>query len=149
MNENWTKWLILSVSKHFNDNLKDCYIDGEDRQSDQRANVFEVRYLGPDFDILSKNEIRCRLTINCQIITAKNIVEPALHLERIGNAQKVMFPCINIYKFGKNSDTDTGELFTTLQLKSDIKTTNFGTVDVVSRLVRTTVEVVYETTIGG
>lgn len=149
MNDLWMKWITLSVSDYIAKFFVNDYVWMQDmvRPNQMPSDRYEVRYTGPDFTIVSRDSFDCELTLNCQIVTGQITNEMESHLLRIGNAQKMLAVCIPVYKFGTNPVTDTKLQLSTLQLTSGIMTTPFGSIDPVSRLVRSTVEASYKMTI--
>lgn len=149
MNELWMKWIILSLSKYVQTYFASDYVWIQDmeRKPNPPTDRYELRYMGPDFEIQQPDVTLCKLTLNCQIITGQQTNDMEAHLLRVGKALKMLAVCLPVYKYGRNATIDDKTQFNQFQLDSDITTTGFGTIDPVSRCVRTTVEASYKMTI--
>ncbi len=152
MNENSTKWVVLSLAKYLTEFLAPDYvwIIGTRRpNTDLSPDRFEIKYLGPDIIGQQRNYTKLELAVNCQIIT---LLDPMLidrHLYRVGRAQKMLTTCIPTYRYGSNEDTDDKSEYFPLQRKKEITTTCFGVLDPSSSSERTTVEATYFVEIEG
>jgi len=151
-NPNWNRWIMSSVYDHFKKGSSPIKVnfDGEDPISahpptkNQKDSV-EFKHLGPDFDFNTENDCSVYLKINLMVVTYMDIRMPYKHQDQVGAAQYLFDTCIGLYKYGPNVGIDTKAKFGSLQLVTGIMTTPFGTLDPVTRILRTTIEGEYTT----
>lgn len=154
INRHWQRWIMSSVYDHFK---KGCApiklnIDSEDpisKDTFNKIDSFEFKHLGPDFEPKPSNEYEVNLGINIMVVTMFSPKEQFKHLNNVGLAQSLFTPCLSVYKYGPYKDVDDKSFLTRLELVTGIKTTEFGNLDPVTRITRTTVEGHYYAVIEG
>lgn len=152
MNINMNKWVVLSAANWLRtyitnyDSTFYVWVQGSKKPQPQPSDRFEIKFLGPDIISQTKDMFTVHITMNCQVLTVQDNAHVDRHLQRVGLAQSMFVNCIPVYKYG-STDDDDASLYYPLQQISNVQTTPYGTVDVVSNIERTTVEVVYKVVI--
>jgi hypothetical protein len=144
-NENINRWIFASIAKHFDDRRKDIilYIEGQERNTSNLQQYFELRIDGPYIVELSKNYYRVDLEVNV-LCTAKTDPKDNYLIQRLtGIICSAFTRTINVYKFGIGLEDDQS-LVICLQMRTDhkelLQVSNFGQVEPDARLHQSTVE---------
>jgi hypothetical protein len=145
-NSSWNKWIVLSLSDYFQENISPDYywIQGMFRPKNMSSNRIEIRYLGPDIISITQDTTVIHITINIQICTQRTPDNAEDHLCRVGNMQSILTQCISVNKYGSDPTLDDKSLLGHLQQISNVDTTSFGAIDPVSSIERSTVEATYK-----
>lgn len=157
IDKNWNRWLMSSIYNHFKkglvgvkpDQVMTINFDGEDQQvssgKGSKQDSLEFKHLGPDYNFVLANECDVLITVNILVVTYIDVKDPFRHMNNVGLAQSLFTPCIVVNKFGPYPDVDDKSYLTELTTTepNSVKTTNFGTYDPVTRVLRTTVEASY------
>jgi hypothetical protein len=137
-----SKWLFLSVAKHFTENISGITInvEGVERDLDNQKDWIEVRIDGPDISEPSQNVfiVDCRINL----LVATNIDPNNLvgHFVNVGKAINA-FTDFGVYRY-----SDDGTLVGVMALKplqdtnDRVKVSNMGQIDPNINMSQTTVE---------
>jgi len=119
----WPKWFQASIQKHLIAVAATlpitAYVEGEDRQTDDKLEFVEIRTNGPDILQVSKNVYRIDVLINVVITVKRSIKNTWRRHELSGIFMNAMTPEIDIYRLG-NSVEDDKSKFTCLPLRNDL-----------------------------
>jgi hypothetical protein len=126
-NENWSRWIFASASKHFYDGINSdvpLFIEGQDRTKfADLLNKAEFRINGPSFEELSKNYWKLDCEINVVLQTAKT---KELHTkEKLVGKIVSTFTNINVKRYGDGLSDDNTYLGC-LQLKGQVEKLDLG-----------------------
>lgn len=101
MNENWSRWIIASIGKHFDEHKKTVpmFIEGQHRNTRELKDFFELRIDGPRFTEVSKDYWHVYVEINTLIQSTMN--DSDYHrIERTLGTILVAFSNIYVYRLG-------------------------------------------------
>lgn len=120
MNTNWTKWILASCTKFYQDICDDANIKVKfiDDGIVNNSEYVEVRFLGPSINEISNGIYRIDLEINILVTVAIGNNQYRPH-EIAGILQNACQKDIGVYKYGKTS-TDDKTLAFTLRLRRDL-----------------------------
>ena len=151
MNVNWNRWIVSSVNNHFRKEFgtKQIWFPNEERKENEQPNRYELALLGPDFNIISNDEVTMIIKMNILVITEREKKEPFRHMDYVGLAQFAFKRCINIYKLGPYSDVDDNSVLQEMVIDSPISTTPFAILEPLKTICRTTVEATYTANMRG
>lgn len=105
INPKWSRWVISSIFKHFQDGLSDIHIhfEGSPRQTEDKDRWVEVRVDGPDYYQDSRIRYRGHVEVNIGIV----VVESASNMydihEIAGQIESLFKSRINAYKYGDDN----------------------------------------------
>lgn len=121
MNENWPKWIKLSLTRYFESNKGNLgfIFEGDTEPVDENVSRFELRIDGPDIEEYTKSEFELTLIVNCLVCTIDNPSEIFKHEENVGYVQS-KFP--HAFTIFDTSGTNIG----CLNLDSRLAVTDFG-----------------------
>jgi hypothetical protein len=121
INQNWTRWIFASLTKHFDSKKQTVafYIEGDEQVYSEKKDYFEFRINGPDVWEQSKNTFKIEVTVN--ILVVHKLGQGNLHtLQRsIGIAQAAFEKNISIMKFGNGVDDNPLIRFGCMTLNND------------------------------
>jgi len=147
MNENWIRWILLSIFQHYKDNVDVSpaifYIPAQEGTPDISVDRVELAYMGPNFSVHTENEISGDILINMLVVTNKDPTNLMYHEKMLGKVIQFFTNCIPIYKYGSNTDTDTQAQVGQLSIKSKVNLVDLLTFDPVTSQRRSTLEAVY------
>lgn len=134
--QHWPRWILASVSQHFNDAKGSdlpLFIEGQDREQEDEVDILELRINISDMIEQSKDDWKIIVEIN---ILIKHIMDDTDFHKIWKNIGIVVdgFTDIMIYKYGDN-DAFLG----CLQLDG-IMTQYYGQIDLAVKLEQATVE---------
>ena len=147
MNENWTKWIIASLSRYFEQGLSPIkvYLEGQRRDTTKEESYVELRIT--DFNTLeaSKNYfyIVADIDILCVCVKNSNIYTiPAL----LGKVVTLANNSIEVYKYGEESADLLGclRLIPSARGGDMVKVTNYGQVAPSIDILQSTVAASYQ-----
>jgi hypothetical protein len=150
MNINWPRWSYASITKHFATEISSIpiFIEGADRETDELADFVEIRVDGPWMNEISADYWRIYCEIN---ILVQSVMDDDLHKlwRLIGEVNVAFQKCLSVYKYGTGNDDDSSFLgcfkFVTDKYdREQVKTSNFGQINLNVKLQQATVEAHYE-----
>jgi len=145
--ENLPRWLTASIFKHMDDRKGDwyCYIEGQERQTNEQHDWIEIRRDGPNLTETSKDYWYVYMEINVLISSAIN-KEDLYRIDRmVGTVVEAMKNFIRVYKYN-----DGDELIGCLKLITDdkgkkrLQVNHFGQIEPKTPLLQASVEGHYE-----
>lgn len=108
-NENWPRWLVASVNKHFSQ-LEDedikVFYEGQVRQTADWDDFVEVRVDGPYWRQTTRNNYIVRIEVN---ILIQHSISPAKNLYTITTINGKVGRCMStipVYKLGSETGDD-------------------------------------------
>lgn len=144
-NQNWPRWIVASVRKHFYDNRQGLFmhIEETDRQTASVSDFCEFRIDGPRIKEVSKDYFKLLTTVNILITSAMDNKDFDKINKNIGIIVAAFTPNINAFKYGDGPDDDSSFLGC-MQLsrgKNDVLRVNkFGQIDKTEKINQATVE---------
>lgn len=154
MNTSWSKWCILSITKHFDDNRGTLvmFLEGTPRDTNLVTSCFELRIDGPSFIEPSKDFWKALVDVN---ILVQYRMTPTTNFatiyEYVGQILVIMDQGIPLLKLGTGAG-DTGDQISCLELQMDpvgrrgdlLTVTNYGQVKPGLDVIQLTIEGHYE-----
>ncbi len=144
-NPNWDRWILASISKHFDDRREGVtlFIEGQIRDRPAPPELLELRVDGPHLTEQTKGCWRAYVEVNILL----QITMDGKNYHRVNAVSGLVasaFTDIPIFRYGDSVDDDKTQLGC-LQLISDgIRSNKFGQVDATVPLVQASVEGHYE-----
>lgn len=156
-NPHWSRWVRASLTEHLRTRSADIkgktvyrFFEGEQRQSNEEPNWFEIRVDGPFSQEETKDRWTLRLQVN--ILCCAAMANDLYYIDRMtGLAASWLNECISIYKYGDDPAVDNPlEQIGILQLVSrdkneGISIQHYGQIESKTPLVQATVECEYWT----
>ncbi len=146
INENWARWIMASLHKHFDDNRQGLilYVDGQIRDTRTESEYIEVRVDGPNFTEISKNNWKIFVEVN--VLVSVTMDNKDLHrLVKYIGIVSAAFIDIMIYKYGDGaSELGCMRLLQDTGTHERVQVSNFGVIDPAINLQQATVEGHYE-----
>lgn len=150
---NWSRWIYSSCAKHFNAGAEDfslpCFVEGDERNTDNLKQWIEVRLDGPYMKEVSRNYWRIDVEVNIFIGSVSDN-QYMYDLQSLTGKVASMFGCIPVTRTGDPIDdpANDGVQIGILDLKKHpaelIRISNFGKVRPDTRFQQATVEGHYE-----
>ena len=127
MLESVPKWIISSIADHFDKRRDDLFmhVEGTKRKDPTTSSWFELRFNGPDRELIGKDRYRFTITINCAVISLLDEQDAYSIHSASGKVAKAFTSSIPIYKFGKE-DTDDSSLVDCMNVRGKILTNVYG-----------------------
>lgn len=156
-NQNWNKWIVASVIKHFKAKLDAAsvtnFIEGTSSRELDNSEYVEIRVDGPYADERSKNDFILRLEVNLLVQT---VIDPTINIYRHAELQGICMSAMTIipvYKLGPEVGDDLSQIGC-LELNTDeprdhITAHNFGQIETDIKLQQATVEGHYKIELEG
>lgn len=147
MNRNWLRWIKSSTAKHFFDRLKTnnlfCFIEGSDRRTATHQQYAEFRIDGPYAKEINANYWQLDVEINLLVVTNRDDQDLYGHERGVGFVCETFTPGIPVWKYGDSPTDLLGCLKLIPDNREKIIVSNFGQVNVDSRMLQSTVEAHY------
>lgn len=146
MNANWARWITISVYKAFqavaDANSLHMFIEGQERETQDYTQYFEVRTDGPHIKKISRTYFKLDFEINVLFSLHMSKITMYEPQQLAGLLETAMID-ICVYRYGDGAEDD-GTFLGTLQLVVDksnsVRTNQFGKVRPDTDLVQGTVE---------
>lgn len=146
MDQNWPRWIVASIYKHFNDRRQGLptFVEGS-THIENTPDYIEIRVDGPYILEQSRNYFQLDCEINI-LITAMRDEKDLYKLQRSeGIVIKAFKPPINIFKLGDGDDDDQSLLGCMTLVRSGdsreaLRISRFGQMDVTKPILRSSVE---------
>tara|TARA_Y100000034_G_C6826551_1_gene372698 strand:- start:11 stop:472 length:462 start_codon:yes stop_codon:yes gene_type:complete len=140
--EKFPKWLLLSVMKHFTDNIDSglhVFIEGTERNTKLQGDWAEIRINGPDIGEVSKGCNSAECVIDILVASHIDYSNPILQVTNVGKVSK-WFTDITLYEYG-DGDAKIGclKIEPTDNPTQRTKITNLGQIDPNLDLLQSTV----------
>lgn len=141
INQNWSTWILASLSKHFSSLAtadEKYFVQGmaNDLRDQSTGDWYEFRFSGPEYTELSKDYYRIDCTVNLLIQSKVDRSDFHRIYMLCGKAASKFEKVIPVY-----SDFDTSTIFECFNLIDGIVTTrHFGQIDKKLNLYQATVE---------
>jgi len=146
MNENWSRWIQISVLKVFqtmaDDNGVHLFIEGQERKTQNYSEYIELRTDGPHIRELSKGYFKLDFEINVLFtchMSKTTMYGPQILAGLI--AQTLQSICV--YRYG-DGDTFLGVLQVVMDKNNSVRTNQFGKIRPDTDIVQGTVEGTYK-----
>jgi len=154
LNQNLTRWIIASISKHFEDRKQSLtvFIEGQIRKTRELLDFLELRIDGPNQTELSKGFWQVYVEINVLVQSAQNAANYHRIYNSVGIAVAAFTQSISILKLG-TAVGDDGSLVGCLNLQGDkearerIQISHFGQVEPETGIFQSSVEGHYVATL--
>jgi len=151
INTNWSRWIFASICQHFDDNkgTLPLYIEGQYISTPRPNNFMELRIDGPYYTHVNKKDWKVYLEVN--VLLQSSINDADFHnQQRYLGLISTIFSCIKLYKYGTGAMDDDSQfgclfLLQDTQARERLQISNFGRVDVGSKLEQATIEGHYKT----
>lgn len=154
LNQNLIRWIIASISKHFDDRRQGMtlFIEGQIRDTRTLKDFIELRIDGPYLTELSKGFWNVYIEINVLVQSAQDQTNYHRIYNSVGVVVAAFEQAISIFKYGSGAGDD-GSLVGCMKLLGDkearerIQVSHFGQVEPDIGIFQSTVEAHYETQI--
>jgi len=139
INENWSRWIFASLSKHFSENISlHVFIEGQHRSTKTMLDFCEFRMDGPHYSNTSKGFWTAEVEVNILITSTITGDFHKIH-RNIGDVIKA-FTGVKIYEYG-----DSGNLLTCMNIVpvsrgKDVLVNHFGQLEPSKELMQATVD---------
>ena len=143
MNSNWSKWIKLSLCRHFeaNKGTLTFNFEGDDDAVTVLQNHFELRIDGPDVNT-SPGVSKLTFAVNCLVSTAKDVNKVFKHEENVG----IVLAC---FATGMPIYSDLTTVIECLRREDDVTVVDYGYIKEGISLKQTTIEAQYSTYLRG
>lgn len=148
INENWTRWIISSIRKHFNDRKQNWTLLFEGQQkSPEEISWAELRWNGPFYRQDTRIEWYSEIIISV-MISATMTKDLDLINKMIGTFQSAYESTIVVRKYGDNVSTDDASVLGCLEIidqgNDTVITNNFGQRGPDERILQTEIVAAYK-----
>lgn len=118
INKNWSRWLILSLAKHFKTKTSPTFffVEGENQKTAQEENYIEFRLNGPNIRLMN-GYYKFDVVVNILVVAKqnKNTILP-IH-DSVGLVASAFEKAIPLYKLGPDTGgVDNSDLWGCLLL---------------------------------
>ena len=147
----WSRWILASVSKHFDANVNlTMFVEGDPRSTKDAVDFFELRLGGPDIRLLNPNY--WKLEVNINILLQSTIDDTDTHKlqKKVGMIIEAFTTSINVYRYGARTLGDDETLLGCMVITDeplDIK--HFGQLEPRLKVQQSSIEGNYELFIRG
>ena len=143
MNSNWSRWIIASIAKHFDDGkgTYDFYIEGAPFDKEDAKAWVELRLGGPDVKEQTKDQFKIQVTVN--LLGAVVATERVYEIHDLVGHFSALCTIIPVYKYG-----DGAAHLGCLQPTSGVSVLHWGLTDD-DRLNQATVSLTYRMLLEG
>jgi hypothetical protein len=146
-NENWERWVNVSVNKHFAENKGDteCFIEGFTRNTQQLEDYIEIRIDGPDVRETSRGKWKLYFEINI-LVVVKTTHKDVYRIKRLtGRLVPLFLDCIEVRRWGNGPEDDQTllgclKLIVPEQPKEKVQVAYFGKIRPDTDILQSTVE---------
>jgi hypothetical protein len=146
MNTNWARWLTISAYKAFQTmadaNDLHMFIEGQERETQDHVQYFEVRTDGPHIKKVSSNYFKLDFEIN--VLFSVHMSKVTMYgPQELAGLLEVAMTDICVYRYGDGSDDDDtllGVLQLVVDKNNSVRTNQFGKIRSDTDLVQGTVE---------
>lgn len=146
--EHWTRWIVASFAKHFDDRRRGIrmFVEGQDHPDDPPDTEWmEVRVDGPFILEPSKGFFNITVEVNVMIATQKNDQDIYRHYRNCGTVNQAFLGPVKVFKYGTGIDDDQSLLGCFVLLRSfdqreALRVCHFGQLDATVPLMRSSVE---------
>lgn len=153
--EFWTRWIIASVAKHFDQRRRNLpmFLEGEDHLATAKE-LIEVRVDGPYIREPSAGFFDITIEVNVLIITSKSDIDLFSHYRNVGTINQAFMAPISVFKLGLGIDDDQSllgclTLVRSVDQREALRVSHFGQVDVNTPLMRSSIEGHYNMQLHG
>ncbi len=150
MNQNWPRWIIASVAKHFDDRRQGLklFMEGMDHVED-KTEYIELRIDGPYILELSKDYFKLTVEVNVLVQSARNPTDLFKIYKDCGIVVKAFSDVIKIFKYGNGDDDDQSLLGCMILVHSNdareaLRVSHFGQHSAMVPMMRSSVEGHYD-----
>lgn len=150
MTQHWPRWIFASISKHFDDRKQGLplFIEGQNRNTRDTKDFFELRVDGPRLTELTKGSWHIYIEVNILVQSAMDDLDYHRIHRNVGIAVEAMTNLL-IFKYGSKVEDDQSflgclKLIQDTRSRERIQVFNFGQIDVDTRLMQSAVEGHYE-----
>ena len=151
LNQNLPRWIIASVSKHFDDRRQGIpmFIEGQIRDTRTEKDFIELRIDGPYYTEVSKGFWNVYIEINVLIQAAQDQADYHRIYRSAGIVAAAFEHAISIFKFGDGVGDDDSligcmHLLGDKEKRERIQISHFGQVEPETGIFQSTVEAHYE-----
>jgi len=151
LDQNLERWIIASVSKHFDDRRQGIamFIEGQLRDTRTLKDFFELRIDGPYLTELSKGYWDVYIEINALVQASQDQADYHRIYKTAGIVRAAFTNTIGIFKFGDGAGDDQSQIgcLTLLgdkEKRERIQVSHFGQVEPDTGIFQSTVEAHYE-----
>lgn len=141
INPNWSRWVFASVTYFFDQRKQSrmMFIEGQERQTQDQQDYFELRLDGPDFLELSRSYFQVTIFVNILTVTVRDPTDFHKHERDLGIGTAAFETNIPVYKFGDDSTALLG----CLVLQREVDVQRFGQQDPNVQVLESTIQGTY------
>lgn len=154
LSKHLTRWIIASVSKHFEDRRQglSMFIEGQIRDTRSLKDFMELRIDGPNLTELSKGFWQAYIEINVLVQAAQDDADYHRIYKNVGIVTVAFTNTIQIFRFGDGVDDDDSlvgcvNLLGDKESRERIQTSHFGQVEPETGIFQSSVEGHYVATL--
>lgn len=147
INKNWTRWIHVSIHKHFSDAMAGegipLYIVAQPRGTRDEKTHVELRIAGPEF--IQQSQIEVDVTLGVNLLISVHLNDENAH-QYLNVEGQVAYHCtsLQVYRYGDPANPDNdGTLLGCLDLVGSIDTIQIGQVDKDTNLVQAMIQAEY------